>query len=209
MNDPWKFVRTSGNKKQFNPNPTTLPNVPSSPVNPRTKQPGFQNKQVYTLRFTKDAPYKGIQTPPHIAVDKVNIACKKNYKIRAILAKWTKVRNLTITFRNDSKDKDIENASNTIINTLAPDHNNVSFSKPTIWNKIVYRSVPCRAHTVEAFDGDDMQVNDTWDKERLLIEVKNSHPLLANAEFAYTPDWTTAHTRPQAKRFSQRDLRLD
>ena len=33
----------------------------------------------------------------------------------------------------------------------------------------------------------------TWSKERLLQAVKDSHPLLANMEFAYTPDWTTAN----------------
>ena len=111
---------------------------PTAPVNPRTKKPAFQNRQIYTLRFSRDAPWKGIQTLAHIVTDKINVACSKNYNIKAILARWTEKNNLTVTFSNESKDADIAKAAKTIMDTLAPGHPAISFSKPTIWNKIVY-----------------------------------------------------------------------
>ena len=165
---------------------------PTAPINPRTKKPAFQNRQIYTLRFSRDAPWKGIQTPAHIVTDKINVACSKNYNIKAILARWTEKNNLTVTFSNESKDTDIAKAAKTIMDTLAPGHLAVSFSKPTIWNKIVYRQVPCRMITEAEIDGDAMQEDSTWSKETLLKEVQDSHPLLKNAEFAFNPDWTTA-----------------
>ena len=129
---------------------------PTAPINPRTKRPAFQNRQIYTLRFSRDAPWKGIQTPAHIVTDKINVACSKNYNIKAILARWTEKNNLTVTFSNESKDTDIAKVAKTIMDTLAPGHPAVSFSKPTIWNKIVYRQVPCRMITEAEIDGDAM-----------------------------------------------------
>ena len=77
------------------------------------------------------------------------------------------------------------------MDTLAPGHPAISFSKPTIWNKIVYRQVPCRMIMEAEIDGDAMREDSTWSKETLLKEVQESHPLLKNAEFAFNPDWTT------------------
>ena len=114
------------------------PNKPTAPINPKTKRPTFQHRQIYTLCFSRDAPWKGVQTPAHIVVDKINVACEKMYKIKAILARWTEKNNLTVTFTNESKDKDIENAAKTIINILAQGYTHVSFAKPAIWNKLVY-----------------------------------------------------------------------
>ena len=165
---------------------------PTAPINPRTKRTAFQNRQIYTLRFSRDAPWKGIQMPAHIVTDKINVACSKNYNIKAILARWTEKNNLTVTFSNDSKDADIAKAAKTIMDTLAPGHPAISFSKPTIWNKIVYRQVPCRMITEAEIDGDAMREDTTWSKETLLKEVQDSHPLLKNAKFVFNPDWTTA-----------------
>ena len=165
---------------------------PTAPINPRTKRPAFQNRQIYTLRFSRDALWKGIQMPAHIVTDKINVACSKNYNIKAILARWTEKNNLTVTFSNESKDVDIAKAAKTIMDTLAPRHPAISFPKPTIWNKIVYRQVPCRMITEAEIDGDAMREDSTWAKETLLKEVQDSHPLLKNAEFAFNPDWTTA-----------------
>ena len=95
------------------------PNKPTAPINPKTKKPAFQHRQIYTLRFSREAPWKGVQTPAHIIVDKINVACEKMYKIKAILARWTEKNNLMVTFTNESKDKDIKNAAKTIINLLA------------------------------------------------------------------------------------------
>ena len=85
------------------------PNKPTVPTNPKNKRPAFQHRQIYTLRFSRESPWKGVQTPVHIVVD----------KIEAILARWTEKNNLTVTFTNESKDKDINNAAKTIINLLA------------------------------------------------------------------------------------------
>ena len=95
------------------------PSKPTAPINLKTKRPTFQHRQIYTLCFSREAPWKGVQTPAHIVVDKINVACEKMYKIKAILARWTEKNNLTVTFTNESKDKDIENAAKTIINILA------------------------------------------------------------------------------------------
>ena len=108
------------------------PNKPSAPINPKTKRPVFQHRQIYTLRFSRDAPWKGVQTPAHIVVDKINVACEKMYKIKAILARWTEKNNLTVTFTNESKDKDIENAAKTIINILAQGYSHVSQTRKLI-----------------------------------------------------------------------------
>ena len=94
-------------------------------------------------------------------------------------------------FTNESKDKDIDNAAKTIINLLAQGCTHVSFTKPAIWNKIVYRQIPCRVITDEELNGDAMNMGQLWTKEQLLKEVKDSHPLLKDITFAYNPDWTT------------------
>ena len=165
---------------------------PTAPINPRTKKPTFQNRQIYTLHFSRDAPWKGIQMLAHIVTDKINVSCSKNYNIKAILARWMEKNNLTVTFSNESKDTDIMKAAKTIMDILAPGHPFISFSKPTIWNKIVYRQVPCRMITEAEIDGDAMREDSTWSKETLLKEVKESHPLFQNTEFAFNLDWTTA-----------------
>ena len=174
------------------------PNKPSAPINPRTKRPAFQHRQIYTLRFSREAPWKRVQTPAHIVVDKINVACEKMYKIKAILARWTEKNNLTVTFTNESKDKDIENAAKTIINLLAQGYLHVSFAKPAIWNKLVYRQIPCRAITDEELNGDAMNMGQLWTKEQLLKEVKDSHPLLKDVVFTYEPDWTTVEIPDEA-----------
>ena len=189
--NPTSFTTNNPNILAKNQSPHQAPK-PTAPINPQTKRPAFQNRQIYTLRFSRDAPWKGIQTPAHIVTDKINVACSKNYNIKAILARWTEKNNLTITFSNDSKDADIAKAAKTIMDILAPGHPAISFSKPTIWNKIVYRQVPCRMITEAEIDGDAMREDSTWSKETLLKEVQESHPLLKNAEFAFNPDWTTA-----------------
>ena len=174
------------------------PNNPTVPTNPKTKRPAFQHRQIYTLRFSRESPWKGVQTPAHIVVDKINVACEKSYKIKAILARWTKKNNLTVTFTNESKDKDIDNAAKTIIDLLAQGCTHVSFAKPAIWNKIVYRQIPCRVITDEELNGDAMNMGQLWTKEQLLKEVKDSHPLLKDITFAYNPDWTTAEVPDDA-----------
>ena len=174
------------------------PNKPIAPTNPKTKRPAFQHRQIYTLRFSRELPWKGVQTPAHIVVDKINVACKKSYNIKAILARWTKKNNLTVTFTNKSKDKNIDNAAKTIINLLAQGYTHVSFAKPAIWNKIVYRQIPCRAITDEELNGDAMNQGQLWTKEQLLKEVKDSHPLLKDVTFAYNPDWTMAEVPDEA-----------
>ena len=56
--------------------------------------------------------------------------------------------------------------------------------------------------TAAEVEGNAMRDDATWTKEILLKEVRGSHPLLADAEFAYAPDWTTAEIPSEADKWN-------
>ncbi|KAF9780019.1 hypothetical protein BJ322DRAFT_1112702 [Thelephora terrestris] len=168
-------------------------NTPLVSKNPNSKfgPPAQDRRNIYVLKFPRgNKPTPGTQIPPPAVISKINTACEQAYNIKAMLAKWTQAGNLSVTFSPQSSIKSIDNASGTIIKELAPDYPGVTFAKPSPWSRIVYKSVPCRAYTMDEVNGDEMAHNATWSKESLLKEVKASHPLLATAKFIHDPDWT-------------------
>ena len=150
------------------------------------------NKWVLTFHKS-DKPTPSTRLLPHMVTDKINLHCKE-YNIKAVLAEWTKVGNLSITFNYDSKEKNINNAAATIINILNPSSPNKSnFTKVVPWSKFVYPRVPCKEFKPENISSDEMIIQDDvklWSTERLIQEVRNSHPLLKECLFVQEPSWT-------------------
>ncbi|KAF9779343.1 hypothetical protein BJ322DRAFT_1113699 [Thelephora terrestris] len=171
--------------------------------NLKFRPPAQDHRNIYVLKFPRDnKPTPGTQIPPPAVISKINTACKQAYNIKAMLAKWTQAGNLSVSFSPQSSIKSIDNASGTIIKELPPDYPDVTFAKPSPWSKIVYKSVPCRAFTMDKVNGDKMAHNATWSKESLLKEVKSSHPLLTTAKFIHDPDWTLKEVPDELQHFN-------
>ena len=67
------------------------------------------------------------------------------------------------------------------------------FTKAVYLSKILFPLIPC-CNIPSDSDAEDMDQDSSplWSRDRLLEEVKHSHPILANAEFIQEPDWTVA-----------------
>ena len=108
--------------------------------------------------------------------------------IEVILAKRTLRNNLALTFSQESKEKDIRDASTLIIESLDLQDEQAIFSRAVNWSKIVFKNTPC-----------SMSINDENGKETtkkitdptiLLKAVQECHPLLKDITFVHPPDWT-------------------
>ena len=147
----------------------------------------------WILTFPKESkPSPGTRYSPQIVTDKINVACK-SYGIHAVLASWSQANNLVVTFKYDSKDKNIQNASATIINLFNPAGvKGCSFVKMVPWSKVFYPRVPCWEDSAEQVDGDAMNTNSLCSPEQLKDAVRSSHPLLKDCVFiqGQEPRWT-------------------
>ena len=195
---PWKTVSKGG--KSF-AQAAGSSNPPShGPSGPRVTCPiqrknTFSNSQKWILRYPKnEKPPSGSRPTPQMITDKVNRSCR-DYHIRAIMADWTQAGNMSITFSHDTKEQNVSSAKGTIISLFHP--SNVSktlFSKAVPTSKILFPDIPCRRARTddENYMEDDDFSPPLWSNERLLEEVKRSHPLLNNTSFVLDPDWTIA-----------------
>jgi hypothetical protein len=147
----------------------------------------------WVLQFPKQNKIPpGSRPAPNIVTDKINITCKE-YQIHAIMAEWSAFGNLVVSFKFDSKEKNISNAAATILNLFCPDApTKATFSKVVHWSTILFPCIPCRAVTMEVSEGDAMRTNDLWSTEKLINEVCKSHPLLEKIKFVQEPTWTTS-----------------
>ena len=125
--------------------------------------------------------------PPHRMVAKLNQQLIDR-PIEVILAKRTLRNNLTLTFSQESKEKDIIDASTTIINCLGLQDQRAIFSRAVNWSKIVFKNTPCTTTTTN--DDNTEVITKITNTDTLLKAVRESHPLLKEATFVHPPDWT-------------------
>ena len=125
--------------------------------------------------------------PPHRIVAKLNQKLI-NKPLEVILAKRTLRSNLVLTFSQESKEKDIRDASNDIINCLGLQDKQAIFSRAVNWSKIVFKNTPCTTTTTN--DDDTEVITKITNTDALLKAVRESHPLLKEATFVHPPDWT-------------------
>ena len=111
-----------------------------------------------------------------------------NKPIEVILAKRTLKNNLTLTFSQESEEKDIRDTSTLIIESLDLQDSQATFSRAVNWSKIVFRNTPCTSMTTDE-DGKETAKKIT-DPTTLLKAVQESHPLLKDVTFVHPPDWT-------------------
>ena len=125
--------------------------------------------------------------PPHRIVVKLNQQLIDR-PIKLILAKRTLKSNLALTFSQESEEKDIRDASTTIINCLGLQDKQAIFSRAVNWSKIVFKNTPCSTTTINE-DGKEITKKIT-NPTTLLKAVQESHPLLKDVTFVHPPDWT-------------------
>jgi len=178
------------------PAPTALKKTPKIPP------PGDR----WLLRFPKGkGPSKAEQSDPMQIIDILNRACTP-YKIRAVLATWTKEGNLSFRFTHDSTVRQITTAAETIASTFSPkDHegrpiSGATFKKVVPWSKVVLKNVLLRPPmTQEDYEMIDKAAEDDttvppkapWTPEALEKEVRAAiHTLPKDTLFTFRPDWT-------------------
>ena len=115
--------------------------------------------------------------------------------VEVILAKRTLRNNLALTFSQESKEKDIRDASTLIrdastliIESLDLQDEQVVFSRAVNWSKIVFKNTPCTSMTTN--ENSKEIIHKTTDTTTLLKAVQESHPLLKDVTFVHPPDWT-------------------
>ena len=96
--------------------------------------------------------------------------------------------NLSITFSQESTEKDIMDASQTIIKCLKLDDQDTILSKAVNWSKIIFNNTPCQ--TFYEDDNNSTFVAKITNTQTLLKAVRESHLLLEKATFIHSPDWT-------------------
>ena len=124
---------------------------------------------------------------PHKMVTKLNQKLIDR-PIEVILAKRTLRSNLALTFSQESKEKDIRDASTTIIESLGLQDNQAIFSRAVNWSKIVFKNTPCTSMNTDEDSKETIQK--ITDPATLLKAVQESHPLLKDVTFVHPPDWT-------------------
>ena len=124
---------------------------------------------------------------PHRMVTKLNQKLIDR-PIEVILAKRTLRNNLTLTFSQESKEKDIRDASTLIIESLDLQDEQAIFSRAVNWSKIVFKNTPCS--TSIADENGKETTEKITDPTILLEAVRESHPLLKDITFVHPPDWT-------------------
>ena len=146
----------------------------------------------------KDKPAESEHLPGHIAAERINLSCTA-YNIKAILASWSQKGNLVLTFSDNSTDKNITNAAETIKKQVAPGWNTV-LTKITNQSRIILPNVPCQKVSHSVITGDEMDVEkserDVWSSEDLEAELRKSHPLLKDVKFCVPPAWATRNISP-------------
>ena len=140
------YANIAGSKIQYQS--TTWQNTPI--IEPMATPAPFP-KNTWTIRFPhkfgpKERP-EFVMPPlfkmvPHKMVTKLNQKLS-NRPIKVILAKRTLRSNLALTFSQESKEKDIRDASTTIIKSLGLQDSQAIFSRAVNWSKIVFKNTPC------------------------------------------------------------------
>ena len=146
------------------------------------------SKNTWTIRFPGTANFERPELAPHLIVTRINRDANHT-NIKATLAKWTLKRNLSITFSPESKEKDIMDASTSILKCLNINQNQAIFAKSVNWSKIIFKNTPCQSLSMTGEYGTPVSEKIT-DKETLLAAVRESHPLLKEVTFVHPPDWT-------------------
>ena len=146
------------------------------------------SKNTWTIRFPGNAHFERPELAPHLIVTRINRDANHT-NIKATLAKWTLKRNLSITFSSESKEKDIMDASTSILKCLSINQNHAIFAKSVNWSKIIFKNTPCQSLSMTGEYGTPVSEKIT-DKETLLTAVRESHPLLKEVTFVHPPDWT-------------------
>ena len=140
-----------------------------------------------------DKPSDSERLPGHMAAERINLSCAA-YNIKAILASWSQKGNLVLTFSENSTDKNISNAAETIKKQVAPGWNTV-LTKITNQSRVILPNVPCQKISYTVITGDEMDVErterDVWSSEDLEAELRKSHPLLKDVKFCVPPTWAT------------------
>ena len=154
-------------------------------------------KNTWTIRFPhKFGPKERLEMVPKPVLFKVpphRIVVKLNQKlidrpIEVILAKRTLRNNLALTFSQESKEKDIGDASTLIIESLGLQDEQAIFSRAVNWSKIVFKNTPCTSITTDENGKESIQK--ITSPTTLLKAVQESHPLLKDVTFVHPPDWT-------------------
>ena len=159
--------------------------LPTSTTTP--KRDTF-SKNTWTIRFPGKTNFERPELAPQLITTRINRDANHT-NIKATLAKWTLKRNLSITFSPESKEKDIMDASNSILKCLNINQDHAIFAKSVNWSKIVFKNTPCQTVSMTGEYGTPVPVKIT-DPETLLKAVQESHPLLKEATFVHPPDWT-------------------
>ena len=168
----------------------------NTPINTPAATPTPFPKNTWTIRFPhkfgpKERPAMVMpplfKMAPHRMVTKLNQKLI-NRPVEVILAKRTLRNNLALTFSQESKEKDIRDASTLIIESLGLQDERAIFSRAINWSKIVFRNTPCTSMTTDE-DGKET-IQKITDSSTLLKAVQESHPLLKDVTFVHPPDWT-------------------
>ena len=146
------------------------------------------SKNTWTIRFPGTTNFERPELAPHLIITRINRDANHT-NIKVTLAKWTLKRNLSITFSPESKEKDIMDASISILKCLNINQNQAIFAKSVNWSKIIFKNTPCQSLSMTGEYGTPASEKIT-DKETLLAAVRESHPLLKEVTFVHPPDWT-------------------
>ena len=145
-------------------------------------------KNTWTICFPGKTNFERPELAPQFITTRINRDANHT-NIKATLAKWTLKRNLAITFSPESKEKDIMDASTSILKCLNINQDHAIFAKSVNWSKIVFKNMPCQTVSMTGEYGTPVSEKIT-DPESLLKAVQESHPLLKEATFVHPPDWT-------------------
>ena len=180
------YASITGQKLVHNQSTTWLGNtLPTS--TPAPKRDTF-SKNTWTIRFPGKTNFERPELAPQLITTRINRDVNHT-NIKATLAKWTLKRNLSISFSPESKEKDIMDASTTILKCLNINQDHAIFAKSVNWSKIVFKNTPCQTVSLTGEYGTPVPVKIT-DPETILKAVQESHPLLKEATFVHPPDWT-------------------
>jgi len=136
------------------------------------------------VHFHQDEkPTTGTRLPIQAATGMINTTCAP-LNVKVTMAEWTPSQNLILCFSQGSIESQIKKAGSTILGTIARDCPRAIFMKCEKWSRIVVHNIPTQRWCYESSSIIDVT------REVIESETRQAHPLLTDAMFTESPNWT-------------------
>ena len=199
-------VAASSSKPKISTPQNKYKNIPTAcfmaPM-PKKPPPCRSYGKKYILHFHRDEkPMERTKLDTQVVTSEINRTYLE-FNVKANLAEWTSALNLLIYFTHDSTNSQIEKAKNMILGALTRGCSpKTMFMKSVKWSRIVVRNVSTHKWVHKEPEMGEEELGQPTSKfipitkEDMEASLRATHPILKNAIFLESPNWTNRSGKP-------------